>query len=97
MTPKQSPAFWVVVLGTALAALGRLTVPGRPFAAFSWNLSYEALAHLWAGGLIGAGVVLWLVARERLDPHALWKPALLSALALVAFEVAAFAVGYLTR
>lgn len=42
------------LLLTFLAAAGRLTVPTRPFAQFGWPLTYEALAHLLAGFLLGA-------------------------------------------
>lgn len=42
----------LLVIGTALVVAGRFAVPGHPP---SLAGSYEALAHLWCGFLIGAG------------------------------------------
>jgi hypothetical protein len=40
----------VIVFGSALIAVLRFTVPGHDL---SWPGTYEALAHLWCGLLIG--------------------------------------------
>lgn len=46
---------------TFVLALCRFTVPTRPASEFSWALSYEACAHVFVGGLLGA----WLVSKQK--------------------------------
>lgn len=60
ITTKQ--ANLTCILLTILFVIGRLTVATRPFSKFSWNLTYEALAHLWVGILIGLILSLWFKA-----------------------------------
>ncbi len=45
--------FLAVVLISAAVGATRFFIPSHPL---SWAGSYEALAHLWVGGLIGAAL-----------------------------------------
>jgi hypothetical protein len=54
---QQSPP-WpliVVIIGSAIIGLLRLTVPGHGLT--GWPGAYEAFAHIWVGILIGAAVL----------------------------------------
>jgi hypothetical protein len=48
----------LIILASSLVAAGRFTVPGH---GFSWPGTYEAIAHIWVGFLVGVGVC----ARDR--------------------------------
>ncbi len=63
----------VLVSVSLLIGIGRFTVPGH---GLSWPGSYEALAHLWVGGLLGA----WW---NRHDAKLLWAVGLLSLLEVI--------------
>lgn len=77
--------FWLIGLiaaGSVLIALGRFTVSGH---GLSWPGTYEALAHLWCGFLVGVGCF------AQKDQGVRWWAwaalAIISALELVAFLV----------
>jgi hypothetical protein len=61
-----------IIIAVVLIAIAR---PFMPMHAVSWQGSYEATAHIFVGGLLGA----WLANRER------WL--LISAIAVSAVEV----------
>jgi hypothetical protein len=72
LTPEKT--FFAIVLVSAAVGATRFFILSHPL---SWAGSYEALAHLWVGGLIGAA----LATKE----HAYWFPvAVLSAVELLA-------------
>jgi hypothetical protein len=48
----------LIIIAVVLIAIAR---PFMPMHAVSWQGSYEATAHIFVGGLIGA----WLAKRER--------------------------------
>lgn len=58
MSVEQKRSWWIwsgVVVLTVLVGVGRFTIPTRHDIP-TWNLSYEALAHILVGMLIGAGL-----------------------------------------
>jgi hypothetical protein len=52
-----TPGLAVLLVGSLVVGLLRFSVPTRGLDTFSWPGSYEALAHLWLGVLVGVG--LW--------------------------------------
>ena len=80
MTTNERLAIWALLGFSLLAAAGRLTVPGRPLSAFGWPLTYEALAHLWCGVLLGAACFAALGGVRRLSWACLGVLALYEAL-----------------
>lgn len=66
-----------ILLLTALTLLGRVFYQTRGADTFSWSGSYEAVAHVWVGVLIG----LWIAGS---------KPARACAIAVTLAEIVAF-------
>lgn len=54
---------WIVLWVTIIFMVGRLFITPRLQLPTSTG-SYEALAHLWVGGLFGAAIAYWLSSRE---------------------------------
>jgi hypothetical protein len=52
-----SPRLLLIFALSLSVGLLRFSVPTRGFDTFSWPGTYEALAHLWLGVLIGAGLI----------------------------------------
>lgn len=75
MIDKIDNKFWVVIAFALVIAILRFAIPSHEL---SWAGAYEAFAHLFVGGLIGA----WLVSRKRLF--------LILVLAMSAIELIAF-------
>ena len=71
---------WLTGLIVIFVVIGRLTIEPRLTNIPTWNLTYEAFAHIAVGFLLGG----WFATRDRLPLYAM--------LGLTAFEVAMFVI-----
>jgi hypothetical protein len=82
----DSPSMWkwtwplvILCVFTLAFAAGRFAIPHR---SLSWPGTYQALAHLFVGGLVGA-----YLADRKANQELFWLAVFLSAVELVAFVV----------
>lgn len=92
---------WVWAGLALLVALGRLSVPTRPLRQFGWPLSYEAIAHIVTGMLMGMWIYSVTEACCKAAPntwsecarHAVTSPYFALWVGLLVWETACFVAG----